>query len=126
MIRLSSVPILALSGILLGACGLTDPDPRVAYVAHVDVPASLSATIGGAVTIHYGLSGCDELVGPEVRRTAASMRVTVKKRTPRGAMCPTQIVMHELELAISGPVSSPFQLVVARMQGDTTYVIPVE
>jgi len=126
MNRFSSVPIVALCAALVSGCGLMEPDPRVAYIAQVDVPASLSATAGGAVTIHYGLSGCDELVGPDVRRTTASMRVTVKKRTPRGAMCLTQVVMHELELAISGPVSSPFQLVVARMQGDTTYVIPVD
>ena len=113
--------------VLLTGCGALEPDPRVAYIERVDVPAVLSTATGGEVTVHYGLSGCDELVEAPVARTPGSLFLVIYVRPPRAGMtCTHGIVFQALTVAVAPPVTGPFQLTVRRMQGDTTYVIPVE
>lgn len=118
---------VALLGVLLTGCGALEPDARVAYIERVDVPAVLSAATGGEVTVHYGLSGCDELAESQVGRTPGSLLLAIYVRPPRaGMLCTDGMVMKELTVAVAPPVTAPFQLTVRRLQGDTTYVIPVE
>lgn len=119
-------PSAALLALLLAGCGALEPDPRVAYIERVDVPAVLSAATGGEVTVHYALSGCDQLYESRVGRTASSMILAVYVRPPRaGMLCTDGMVMEALTVAVAPPVTAPFQLTVRRLQGDTTFVIPV-
>lgn len=119
------IPTLAV--LLLSACGVSEPEARVAFVEELDVPAALSRTAGGSVTIHYLMGACDELVGPSTARTDAGMTVAVFVQPPRrGTSCTAGMVAGDVVVDIAPPVAGLFQLTVHRMQGDTTYTIPVE
>lgn len=116
----------ALAAILLSGCGLVEPDGHPTWIDRVDVPSSLSPTEDGAVSLHYSMTACEELVGLRTNRAVDRMTVAVLARERRGIICTGNMAADSLQVHIASPVTTPFRLTIRRRQGDTTYTMPVE